>query len=369
MRFLLPSILTCTLLGTAAGQEWTRFRGPNGSGIGEAKVPNTWTDKDFLWKISLPGIGNSSPVVWGDKVFVTAGDNKTGKRIILCIAADSGKTLWQKEYDASTYKMHKRNTVATSTPAVDADRLYVAWGTPEKVTMMALDHNGQEKWKTDLGTFRGGHGFGTSPTRFEDLVILPLDQDGTGVLFALEAATGKVRWKVSRDFAAGGEKNSATYITPCIYQPQGKPAELIFTNWKHGITSIDPKDGKVNWEISVFNTKVNQERAIASPLIAGDLIIGTCGFTNDPKHCVAIRPPANKDDKPKEVWRLEKAVSYLPTPVVKGDRLYQCSEKGIASCLDVKTGKVIWQERVEGASPCRRCASVTASSSSVMTAP
>ena len=108
-------ILPCLFLLVApvTGQEWTRFRGPNGSGIGQADLPLQWTDKDFNWKVQVPGTGHSSPVLWSDKVFLTSGDSQTGKRYVLCLNADSGTTLWSKDFDGPKYKMHLRNSIAT----------------------------------------------------------------------------------------------------------------------------------------------------------------------------------------------------------------------------------------------------------------
>jgi outer membrane protein assembly factor BamB len=255
------------------------------------------------------------------------------------VGAADGKTLWTRAFDSSSYRMHRRNSVATATPAVDAQRLYLSWATPDQLMVMALDHQGKTVWETGLGPYPSQHGYGVSPIRFEDLLIVPNEQDGGGSLVALEANSGKVRWQVPR------HGKNATYSTPCIYQPANRPAELIFTNWQHGITAIDPRSGKPSWEISVFDT-AKQERSIASPVVAGDLVLGTCGFVSAQKHFVAVRPDGN--GKAKEVWRIEKAVSYLPTPLVKGDWIFLCSELGIASCVQAATGKVLWQERLGG---------------------
>jgi outer membrane protein assembly factor BamB len=121
-----------------------------------------------------------------------------------------------------------------------------------------------------------------------------------------------------------------------------RPPVLVFTNWQHGITAVNPVTGTVAWELSVFDTR-KQERAIASPVVAGDLVLGTCGFVTAQKHLVAVRPGT---DGPREVWRLERAVSYLPTPLVKGDLVFLCSERGVATCLQAATGTVVWQERL-----------------------
>jgi outer membrane protein assembly factor BamB len=335
---LVGGVLGCAV---AAG-EWARFRGPNGTGLSDAVLPVKWTESDYAWKATLPGVGHSSPVVWGERIFVTAGNEAEGLRIVVCLSAADGKQLWQRTFDAPGYRKHKRNSIATATPAVDAQRLYISWGTPEKCVLVALDHDGKTAWEADLGPFKAQHGFGSSPIVHEGAVVIALDQDGKGEIVALDTASGKVRWRLPR------RSGNATYSTPCVFQPRGRPAELIFTNWQHGVTAVDPGTGKVNWEISVFEPQLN-ERAIASPVVAGDLILATCGFVTAQKHFVAIRPyDAARGMKPTEVWRVEKQVSYLPTPLVKGDRVFLCSELGIATCLEPSTGKVIWQERVDG---------------------
>lgn len=333
-------LMACVFLISSPllAQEWPRFRGPNGGGSGQANLPLQWTEKDFAWKTAIPGGGHSSPIIWGDKIFLTSGDSKTGQRIVLAVQSD-GKIAWSKEFAAKPYGMHLRNSVATGTPAVDADRVYAAFSTPDQFTVIALDHSGKVSWQVDLGRYSSQHGFGSSLVVHEDLLIVPNEQDGGGWLHGLDKATGQERWKVKRN------SGNATYSTPCVYQrPGGKP-ELIFTNWKHGITSLEPATGKVNWEVSCFAPEL-KERAVASPVIAGDLILGTCGFVTAQKHFVAIRPGVT--GKPEEVWRIEKQVSYLPTPLVKGNRVFACSELGFASCIDVADGKVIWQERVPG---------------------
>lgn len=336
---MIGAVAALVLVATAGGQEWPRFRGVNGTGLGEApNLPATWTDKDYRWKVALPSQANSSPVLWGERIFVTAAERGTGRRLILCLAADDGRTLWSRTFEASAYPTHKRNSLATSTPAVDADCVYLAWATPEQYLVMALDHAGQTVWQKDLGPYKSQHGFGASPIVFEDLVVVTNEADGDGFLAALDRRSGEIRWRVAR------HGKNATYSTPCIFQLKGRPAEIIFTNWQHGITAIDGRSGKLAWEISAFEPN-KQERAIASPVVAGDLVLGTCGFVTAQKHMVAVRPDGAGGVK--EVWRLEKAVSYLPTPLVKGERIFLCSERGVASWLDAASGKLLWQERLD----------------------
>jgi outer membrane protein assembly factor BamB len=331
------SLILIVLAGRpVSGQEWARFRGPNGTGVSTASLPVKWADTDYRWKTALPGSGHSSPVLWGERVFVTAGEDKTGERMVLCLSTRDGSVLWRKNFAAASYRMHRRNSIATATPAVDDKHVYVSWGVPEKCELVALDHDGKLAWQADLGRFKGNHGFGSSPIIVGKLVVLANDQDGAGFLIAFDRDTGNVRWKIPR------QSGNATYATPCVYKPKDGGDLLIFTNWKHGITAVEPESGKIRWELSCFAPKV-QERSIASPLIAGDLILGTSGFVTGQKHFVAVRP---EGEAAKEVWRLEKAVSYLPTPLVKDGRIYLCSEHGIATCLDAATGKQMWQERL-----------------------
>jgi outer membrane protein assembly factor BamB len=338
MRWIITLMFVLTATNVY-GQEWNRFRGPNGDGVSPAKFPTTWSDKDYLWTAKLPGHGHSSPIFWQDHVYVTSADNKSGQRFVLCLNAKDGKALWQREFANAAYKTHKRNSIATSTPTVDAERLYLAWATPERLTVQALHRTtGKDVWTIDLGKYVSQHGFGASPILYNDLLILSNEQDKKGWLHAFDAKTGKEIWKVNRD------SGNATYSAPCIYQPGNRPAEIVFTNWQHGITGVDARTGKVNWELSCFEPK-KQERAIASPIIAGDLVIGTCGFVTGQKHFVAVRP--GNDGKAQEIWRIEKAVAYMPTPIVLGKRIFSCSELGVCNCIDAATGKVIWQERLD----------------------
>lgn len=342
MHRILPPLLLLGLVSLCPGQEWTRFRGPNGSGISEAKsVPVKWTESDYRWKVKLPGRGWGSPVVWGRRLFVLAEEHDGAARIVLCINTADGKTQWERRFDSTSHRKHKRNSYATSTPAVDEQRVYVAWGTPKKLTLMALTHAGKIVWEKDLGPVKGGHGFGASPIVYGDLVVLANDQNGRSSLIAVNRETGRIAWNVPR------HSKRLTYSTPCVYERRGRTPELIFTNWRHGITAIDPATGRTNWEVSVFNQST-KERAIGSPVLAGELIIATCGFTNNPKHTVAVRPGDGAQPTVREVYRVERNVPHIPSPLVYRNRLYLWSDKGIVACYHADTGKLVWQKRVGG---------------------
>lgn len=343
---------------------WPRFRGPNGSGVTEGvKLPAEWSEADFRWKIDLPGIGHGSPVVWGDRLFLlaasepparlkkrkgkngglvkpAAGSAKPQRWIPVCVSTKDGSILWKQEITDGTqkHKGHRFNSPASTTPAVDGKRVVFTWGTPEKLTMAAFSHQGEKLWQSDLGPVSGGHGFAASPVLLGDLLILNNDQEkGGGSLLALDANTGAVKWTVKR------QSQRLSYSVPCIFESGGRKL-LAFVNWKHGFTIIDPQDGRVVAEKSVFNTKVN-ERAISSPVVYKDLIIGTCGFTANPKHCVAVRLKGNQLE---EVWRIERNVPHIPSLLVVGDKAYLWDDSGIVTCVKAATGEELWKGRVPG---------------------
>ncbi len=325
--------------GTLFAQEWSRFRGPNGCGIGEMENPPVkWTENDFLWRRELPGKGHSSPVVWGTKLFVTSAEGKGEKRMLHCLDAENGKIRWTVDFESDPHKRHRFNSYASSTPALDAERVYVCWTQPSSILVVALDHDGTEVWRRDLGRFKGGHGFAVSPIVHGGRLFLGNDQDGESSLLALDAANGKVLWEIDR------RSRRTTYSSPCVYSGNGK-GEMIFANWVHGITAIDPATGAVNWEISPFDQD-SKQRAIASPVIAGKKVIATCGFVTGKKRLVVLEPGSH--GKMKEQFRIDRSVAHVPTVLVIGARLYMWSDAGIVTCVNLDTGEEIWRERVEG---------------------
>ena len=188
---------------------------------------------------------------------------------------------------------------------------------PSKISLIALTHDGDLAWEADLGSFKGGHGFAGSPIVHEDLVVLPNDQEGRSSLIAVDRKAGDTRWTVPR------ESKRTSYGTPCVYQPAGRPAELIFTDWSHGITAVDPKTGKVTWESGVFDT-TSKQRAIGSPVIFGELVIGTCGFVTADKRAVAVRPDSG--GKIETVLQVDRQVPHIPTVLALKGRLYMWSD-------------------------------------------
>ncbi|MDF1825562.1 MAG: PQQ-binding-like beta-propeller repeat protein [Verrucomicrobiales bacterium] len=357
-RFLSLLFILCVLsVGTLSAEpSWPRFRGPNGSGLGSGGAVTTAFQKEnSLWKVEVPGIGHGSPVIFGDRLFVLsavaaevgetpAKGKKAGKKAVpyqwlaLCLDRETGETLWSKNFDQGKFKGHRFNSPATSTPAVDAERVVFAWGTAEKLTVVSMSHDGEVQWESDLGPVVGGHGFGGSPMLHDGLVVINNDQEKqNGNLFALHAESGEVAWEVER------RSERISYSVPCVYEAEGRDL-FVFTNWQHGFTAIDPADGSVVDEKSVFYLETN-ERAISSPVVTQGMVIGTCGFTANPKHCVAM---AMKDGKWEEIWRIERSVPHIPSVIAVGDYCYLIDDSGIATCVEITTGKQIWMKRLPG---------------------
>ena len=338
MRAFLGILCLVVIAHPAESQHWPRFRGPNGSGVSTGMLPTKWNEKDYRWQINLPGLGHSSPIVWGDRLFVTSA-NGAGTLDVLCLDTASGNKVWGREFAAGPVGGHKDNNLASSTPAADAKRVYIAWGTAKEVALVALTHDGKDAWRRDLGPYRAGHGFAASPIVHDGTVILACEQEGKDCLTAVDATTGKDRWRAPR-------KSRSNYATPCIFQRKGRAAELIAVNYEDGITSLDPVTGKENWSVGAFD-KRHVEASIASPIVHADLILGSAGWLSVRYESIAVRPYKAKG-KIEIVYKLDRDAPLVPTPIAKDDLLFLWNDQGVVSCVNAQTGERHWRERVDG---------------------
>ncbi len=203
MRSLrLPTSFGLILLAssTLIAQEWANFHGKDGRGISDATtIPVEFTKADYNWDVKLPGTGHSSPVVWEDKIFLTTTDRgMDGARSIVCLKTKDGSVAWKKDETFDPTRKHKFNDYAASTPAVDADHVYVAWSTP-KVIVQARDHDGNEVWRKEIGEFFANHGSAMSPVVINGKVLLGNQiEKGESFIIALDAKTGEQVWKLPR---------------------------------------------------------------------------------------------------------------------------------------------------------------------------
>lgn len=329
----------------ANAQDWTRFRGPNGEGKSSAEnIPVEFGEGDMHWKIELPGEGHSSPVVWGDNVFLMSAIPETAERVVMCVDAKSGESKWEHHFPSKTYRLHRRSSYASSSPAVDEKHVYFVWAEPDSTTLMAFDHDGNEVWTRDLGTFISQHGFGASPIVYGDMVLIMHSQQadqvpqgqqpGKSMMMALDRMTGSQLWQTPL------KTTRVCYSVPCIMKDKSGEESIIGYNTGNGIFALDPSDGSIKWEISLF-----EMRTVASTLVVDDMIIGSNGSGGGGNYLVTIK----SGEVPRELYRVKASANYVPTPIAHEGMLFVFNDKGIVSCIELESGEVKWRERMSDA--------------------
>lgn len=351
MRFFVLLFVSGSLLA----ENWPNWRGPSGDGVSAGKgIPTKWSStENIAWKIAVPGEGHSSPIVWGDKVFLTSSLTEKNKRILLCIDRLSGQTVWQRDVVQSPPEtVHRLNSRASGTPATDGKQVYVTFMraegdeviapnvgserliTPGKIIVAAYDLDGNEKWKTNVGDFLSAHGFNTCPVLFEDLVILNGDHDGNAYLVALDRQSGRQRWRTRR------ENKTRSYVTPIIREIDGITQMIL--SGSLCIASYDPRNGKRHWIVDGPT-----EQFVASMVYDGKYVFATGGYPE--RHTLAIRPGGKGNVTDTHIaWRTTRGAAYVPSPIISGRYLLMVADSGIASCFEARTGKRHWMERLPG---------------------
>lgn len=339
---IVGSLTFCS--GARAQDNWSRFHGPNGTGLAiEADLPSQISEADFLWSVDLAGTGSSSPIVWGERLFVTSSSSKTGDLTIECFNSKTGEQIWAESFESEAYKLHNQNSFASGTPAVDKDHVYVAYAHPDQTVVRALTHDGEKKWDRDFGTWISSHGFGASLMTYQDKLVFFNSQQakklpegatpGTSTMIALSCQDGSDIWKTPLT------PTRCCYGVPGIYTDKTGQDQLIGCNTAEGFFSLDPETGDKNWSTLPFRM-----RSVASTLIADGLIIGSNGSGGGGNYLVAIRPD-EKGANPEKAYQLQRA-NYVPSPVAVNDKLFLFTDKGIGRCVDLQTGELHWQERV-----------------------
>ena len=326
----------------SVAEDWPRFRGENGSGISSSfDIPSEWTEANYRWVADLPGHGNSSPVIWQNHLYVTGADEKAQKRTLICIDKTDGSEQWRVDESFAKHKTHKNNSFASSTPAVDEKHVYQLWHSPEQTSLIAYRHSGEEAWRYELGIYKHGQGGATSPIVAGNLVIVAHDHSEGSFLVAVDSSTGEPKWKVPR------EGKRACYSTPCVRKTATGKDELIFVHCYEGVVGLDSETGNQNWHIDPFGR--DDQRALASPIVAGSLVIAGSGAIAGDRQIVAIHIDESGDKaEATEAYHLIKQSPHVPSPLIIGERMYLWNDGGIATCCELATGEVIWQQRVGG---------------------
>jgi len=362
VSFLLTlTVLNSIAVSTSAGN-WPQWRGPNGQGISEESgLPVEWSGtKNIKWKTAIEGLGHSSPIVWGKKIFLTTaldGELIPGRKPgvthklldgtefvhpdaigadrkhtfkVVCIDRQSGKILWERvAYEGPVHdSRHKKASFASSTPATDGKHVFAFFGSEG---LYAYDFNGKLAWKQNLGVLgTASVGYGVSPVLYKDLVIMLCDDSGgKSFIAAFDKKTGKEAWRVPR-------KVDITWSSPVLVDT-GKRTELV-TGASEAIIAYDPLTGKELWR-----HKGLESNAVPTPVVSNDLVVLTAGSPK--KIALALKAGGSGDvtGTPALVWSYDKGTAYVPSPILYGDYLYLMTGNGSITCLDAKMGKVQYE--------------------------
>jgi outer membrane protein assembly factor BamB len=358
--FLVFAILESALAKVSSN--WPQWRGPEGQGVSVEKgLPAEWSEsKNVKWKTPITGLGHSSPIVWGKKIFLTTaldgevipgrtagvthklmdgtdfvhpdavGANLKHTFKVVCLDRDTGKIIWEKiAYEGPVHdSRHKKASFASSTPATDGKYVFAFFGTEG---LYAYDFNGKLMWKRDLGKLgTASVGYGVSPILYNNLVIMQCDESGgNSFIAAFDKKTGKEEWRVPR-------KVDVTWSTPVLVHA-AKGMELVAAA-AEAIIAYDPATGKELWR-----HKGLESNAVTTPVVLKDLVVVTSGYPT--KIVLALRAGGKGDvtGTSQLAWTYNKGTAYVPSPILYGEYLYLMTGNGSISCLDAKTGKVEYE--------------------------
>lgn len=330
-------------LPAANTDQWPNWRGPHQTGASDAKdTPVEWSkDKNVKWKITLPGKGASTPIVWNDKIALTYGAD--GKNILASYNFD-GKELWTATIGKERAGKHKKATGANSSAATDGNLIFAYFKSGD---LACIDWSGKIVWQHNLQDRFGEDtlwwDLGTSPILAGDNVIVAVMHSGDSFLAAFDKTSGDMAWKVDRNLGAPKEA-AQSYSTPVVAQINGKPT-IVVVGADHA-TGHDAATGKQLWISKGLNPSQNGFfRSISGPVVIDDIVVApyarggsVTGFAID---------SAGNNLAAVEKWELTKGAD-VPTPVAKDGRAYILSDDGTVNCVDVKSGSTIWQGTVKG---------------------
>lgn len=344
---ILPVMIAILWTVPAFAENWPRFRGPSGQGVStETGLPLKWSEtENVAWKTPIPGLGWSSPIVWGDRIFLTTGLANDTSCHVLCVDLKTGKILWDKEVFQQVVKRRERmNSGATATPVTDGQLVYAAFCDG---SIVALDFDGNVAWTHRDVQYYSRHGMGVSPILYEDLLILPVDPSTTDMsnerlgwqlawdksyILALDKKTGKERWRGPRGMSRIG------HSTPNIMMVDGKPQLVSAAG--DVIQGHDPATGQRLWSVRSFG-----EPCVPAIVIGDDLVYSAPGAG-----APAIRAarPGHAGREAQVVWEQKEQMPMLASFVYARPHLFTIKETGFAMCLNAQTGEIVWKERLPG---------------------
>ena len=346
-RFISAALLF-TLNTAALAANWPGWRGPEGTGVtSETALPLTWSaTENVRWKIALPEPGNSTPIVWGGRLFLT--QNAGNQRTLMCVDRKDGKMLWQAGPGwTAAEKTHKANPFCAASPATDGERVVAWFGS---AGLYAWDFAGKELWHVDLGKQDHIWGYAGAPVLHGDLCILYFGPGPRSFLVAVNKRTGKEAWRVEAPetpvkertdgFAGQADGVVGAWSVPLLVKAGGRD-ELVMT-FQERMRAFDPQTGKELWSCGGLSPLL-----YTSPMFGDGVLVGSGGYGGS---TIAVKPGGTGDVTAQRLWQKIRDKQRIGSGVITGGHLYILNTPGTAQCIDLKTGEVKWEERLAGTS-------------------
>jgi outer membrane protein assembly factor BamB len=354
-RSLLSAVVSLAAAGAAfAGEHWPQFRGPKGDGHSDSTgLPVRFSETERVkWKAPIHGKAWSSPIIWGSQIWLTTATEDGTQLSVVCVDKETGKVIHDRVLFrvASPQFCHKFNSYASPTPVVEEGRVYVTFGSPG--TACLDTRTGETLWeRTD---FECNHyrGAGSSPVVWRDLVLLHFDGSDRQYVAALDKKTGKTAWQVNRsiDFKdiqpdgkpeAEGDWRKA-FSTPHVYEENGRA--MMISSGAKAHYAYDPATGKELWRVE----ERDSHSAAARPAVGHGLAFIPAGYGKAGLLAIRLDGEGARDSAAAVAWRIKKAVPNKPSATLVGDLLFTVNDGGIVSCIEARSGDVLWTERVQG---------------------
>jgi len=348
---MIRSLLALTLLcGSLHAANWPTWRGPLGTGVcAEKDLPLRWsTNENVRWRTPLPERGNSTPVIWGNRIFVTQAIQKENRRTLICLDRSNGKQLWQSGVVYPEKEMsHDTNPQCSASPVTDGERVVASFGS---AGLYCYDLDGKETWHRDLGKQTHIWGNAASPMLRGELCILNFGPGERTFLIAVNKKTGETVWQNNEPGGDSGEKKPGqekpewigSWSTPIVISVDGH--EELIVCFPRRVAGLDPKTGKEFWTCRGLNPLV-----YTSPLYDDGIVVAMGGFSGS---ALAVKPGGSGDvTETRRLWQIPKTKQRIGSGVISAGHIYIHNDPGVAECFDLATGKLVWEERLKGPGP------------------
>lgn len=350
MKRLSPVALVLALvcIQSAPAANWPSWRGGvDGSGAtADRSLPLQWSrTQNVKWHVELPEPGNSTPVVWGDRVFVTQPLAKEKKRTLMCFNRKDGTLLWQKAVDyADAERTHQANPYCSASPVTDGERVVVSYGS---AGTYCYDMSGKELWRRDFGKQDHIWGYSTSPVIHGNLCYIYRGPDKAAELLALDKKTGKTVWSFKEPAWETGDRVDGfrgksdgvvgTFSTPILVKSGGR--EELVMSFPQQLIAFNPRTGAKLWSCDGLNPLI-----YTSPIESQGIVVAMGGYFGN---SIAVKSGGKGDVTPQRLWQHVRGKGGIGTGVIKGDHIYYYASGNVATCLELKTGNVLWEERLK----------------------